>query len=61
MAAHYAHWKLSGRTLAPLELNEVMHTLELGIVTAGFLFMVAAFLSFLLLRSGRCSGSRFSS
>jgi len=42
---HIAHWKLTGSTLAPLELNEVMYTLELGIVTAGFIFMAAAFLS----------------
>lgn len=39
---HIAHWKLAGRTLAPLELNEVLYTLELGVVTAGFLFMLAA-------------------
>ncbi|MDX1388453.1 MAG: 4Fe-4S binding protein, partial [Acidobacteriota bacterium] len=39
---HIAHWKIAGKTLAPLELNEVMYTLELGIVTAGFLFMVIA-------------------
>ncbi|MBI4716999.1 MAG: tetratricopeptide repeat protein [Planctomycetes bacterium] len=38
-ALHILHWKLTGKTLAPLELNEVMYTLELGIVTAGFLFM----------------------
>ncbi len=44
MAAHIVHWKITGRTLAPLELNEVMYTLELGIVTAGFIFMVAAIL-----------------
>jgi len=42
---HIAHWKIVGRTLAPLELNEVMYTLELGIVTAGFIFMAVAFLS----------------
>ncbi|MFQ5461258.1 MAG: tetratricopeptide repeat protein [Phycisphaerae bacterium] len=40
MAAHVLHWKIAGRTLAPLELNEVMYTFELGIVTAGFLFML---------------------
>ncbi|RME40414.1 MAG: 4Fe-4S binding protein, partial [Planctomycetota bacterium] len=40
-ALHVLHWKLSGKTLAPLELNEVMYTLELGIITAGFLFMSA--------------------
>jgi len=38
-AVHIIHWKITGKTLAPLELNEVMYTLELGIVTAGFLFM----------------------
>lgn len=42
MALHIAHWKIAGRTLAPLELNEVMYTLELGVVTAGFLFMLVA-------------------
>ncbi len=44
IAAHIVHWKVAGRTLAPLELNEVMYTLELGVVTAGFLFMAAAVL-----------------
>ncbi|MBI5864006.1 MAG: tetratricopeptide repeat protein [Planctomycetes bacterium] len=39
---HIAHWKIAGKTLAPLELNEVMYTLELGIVTAGFLFMAVS-------------------
>src|SRR3990170_181184 len=36
---HIAHWRLAGTTLAPLELNEVMYTLEAGVVTAGFLLM----------------------
>ncbi|MCA9755607.1 MAG: 4Fe-4S binding protein [Candidatus Eisenbacteria bacterium] len=45
---HVAHWKLYGRTLAPLELNEVMYTLELGVVTAGFLFMVVLLLGTLV-------------
>ena len=44
---HVAHWQLAGRTLAPLELNEVMHTLELGVVTAGFLLMATAVVSVL--------------
>lgn len=39
---HILHWKLAGQTLAPLELNEVAYTLELGILTAGFLFMATA-------------------
>jgi tetratricopeptide (TPR) repeat protein/ferredoxin len=55
MAAHIAHWKITGRTLAPLELNEVMHTLELGIVTAGFLLMLAAFVSVAIFGRFFCS------
>ncbi len=50
-AAHIIHWKVTGKTLAPLELNEVMYTLELGIITAGFLFM--CFLVFGTLIFGR--------
>lgn len=52
---HIAHWKLAGRTLAPLELNEVMYTLELGIVTAGFLFMVVAALGTIVFGRFFCS------
>lgn len=39
MAIHVIHWKMAGKTLAPLELHEVMYTAELGIITAGFLLM----------------------
>jgi tetratricopeptide (TPR) repeat protein/NAD-dependent dihydropyrimidine dehydrogenase PreA subunit len=39
MGLHIAHWKLAGRTLAPLEFNEVLYTVHLGIITAGFIFM----------------------
>lgn len=52
---HIAHWKLAGRTLAPLELNEVMHTLELGVVTAGFLLMATAVVSVLFVGRFFCS------
>ena len=45
IGVHIAHWWIQGRTLAPLELNEVMYTLELGIVTAGFILMGIAALS----------------
>lgn len=55
IAAHIAHWRLAGRTLAPLELNEVMYTLELGIVTAGFIFMALAGLSTLVFGRFFCS------
>ncbi len=39
MGIHIAHWLLVGQTLAPLELNEVLYTLHLGVITAGFIFM----------------------
>lgn len=37
--AHFIHWKLKGRTLAPLEFDEVLYTIHQGIVTAGFILM----------------------
>ncbi|MCH8967185.1 MAG: 4Fe-4S binding protein [Planctomycetes bacterium] len=55
MVAHFVHWKLAGRTLAPLEFSEVMHTIELGIVTAGFVFMCVAVLSTLVFGRFFCS------
>lgn len=55
MVAHVVHWKLAGRTLAPLELNEVMYTLELGIVTAGFIFMGALVLLTMIFGRFFCS------
>ncbi len=55
MGLHVAHWSVKGRTLAPLELNELMYTLELGIVTAGFLFMVVVVVSSLLVGRFFCS------
>ncbi len=45
MVLHVIHWKLNGKTLAPLELNEVMYTFELGIITAGFVFMAVVLLA----------------
>jgi len=55
MSAHIIHWLAYGKTLAPLEFNEVMHTLELGIVTAGFLFMSTAMLATLIFGRFFCS------
>jgi polyferredoxin len=52
---HIAHWMIAGRTLAPLELNELMYTLELGVVTAGFLLMATATLATLLVGRFFCS------
>jgi Flp pilus assembly protein TadD/NAD-dependent dihydropyrimidine dehydrogenase PreA subunit len=55
MAVHVAHWKITGKTLAPLELNEVMYTMELGILTAGFILMAAAAVSVLIFGRFFCS------
>lgn len=55
MAAHLIHGLVGDRTLAPLELNEVMHTLELGVVTAGFLFMGLVLLATLIFGRFFCS------
>ena len=52
---HIAHWRLNGTTLAPLELNELMVTLELGIVTAGFLFMLTALVATMFFGRFFCS------
>ncbi len=52
---HFLHWKLFGRTLAPLEFSEVMETLNVGIITAGFVFMLVAFASVLLFGRFFCS------
>lgn len=54
-AAHIIHWKLAGRTLAPLELHEVMYTTEMGILTAGFLLMAAAVISVAIFGRFFCS------
>lgn len=42
IAVHVAHYLVAGESLAPLELNEVLHTLHAGIITAGFVFMLLA-------------------
>lgn len=42
---HFLHWKLAGRTLAPVEPSEMFDTLHLGVITVGFLFMVGAVLA----------------
>jgi polyferredoxin len=45
IAAHVVHWKLAGRTLAPLELNETIYAIAEGIVTAGFALFALACLA----------------
>jgi len=45
IAAHAAHFLMTGRTLSPVEPSESMYTLELGYVNAGFVFFAAALLA----------------
>lgn len=53
--AHFVHWKLKGRTLAPLEFNEVLYTIHQGIVTAGFVLMVVVMVATLVFGRFFCS------
>ncbi|HRD53011.1 MAG TPA: 4Fe-4S binding protein, partial [Flavobacteriales bacterium] len=53
--AHFVHWKLKGRTLAPLEFNEVLYTIHQGIVTAGFVLMALVMVGTLIFGRFFCS------
>lgn len=53
--AHFVHWKLKGRTLAPLEFNEVLYTIHQGIVTAGFVLMALVMVGTLVFGRFFCS------
>ena len=48
-------WKIRGRTLAPLEFNEVMYTIHQGIVTAGFILMALVMVATLIFGRFFCS------
>jgi ferredoxin len=48
IALHVVHWRLSGRTLTPLEPSEAGETLLTGAVNAGFVFFVLLILSTLV-------------
>lgn len=45
---HITHFLLAGRTISPVEPSEAMYTLELGQLNAGFVFLVLALLSTLI-------------
>ena len=45
---HLAHWKVTGRTLTPVEPSEAMQTLELGYLNAGFILFAVALLATLV-------------
>ncbi len=46
---HIAHWKVTGRTVTPLEPSEAMQTLELGKLNAGFVLFGLSILATLVL------------
>ena len=54
IAIHIAHWKLAGRTLAPLEPSEGMQFSKQGIVNAGLIFFAITILSTLVLGRWFC-------
>jgi polyferredoxin len=55
MVAHFVHWKLSGRTVAPLEFSELIHAVSEGVITAGAIFMGIAVLATLVFGRFFCS------
>jgi polyferredoxin len=55
MVAHFVHWKLAGRTVAPLEFSELMATVGQGVITAGAIFMGVAVLATLVFGRFFCS------
>ncbi|MET0555218.1 MAG: 4Fe-4S dicluster domain-containing protein [Vicinamibacteria bacterium] len=48
MIAHVVQWRLTGRTISPIEPSETMYTLQNGYVNAGFIFFSLAILSTLV-------------
>ena len=48
MIAHIIQWRLTGRTISPIEPSETMHTLQRGMVNAGFIFFTLAILATLI-------------
>ena len=49
IAAHIAHWLITGSTVTPIEPSESMQTLRDGVVNAGFIFFALAIVSTLIL------------
>jgi polyferredoxin len=48
MVAHVIQWRITGRTVSPIEPSETMHTLQRGFVNAGFIFFSLAILATLI-------------
>ncbi len=55
IAVHVAQWLLMGKTVAPLELNESMYTLEQGAITVGGILMALILISVLVFGRFFCS------
>ncbi len=55
IAGHIAHWVIARKTLAPLEFNEVLYSIHLGIITAGFIFMGLTIITTLIFGRFFCS------
>ncbi|MCC6321999.1 MAG: 4Fe-4S binding protein [Phycisphaerales bacterium] len=54
IAIHIVQWKLTGRTVSPVEPSESMETLREGAINAGFIFFALAILSTLVLGRWFC-------
>jgi ferredoxin len=48
MIAHFVQWRVTGETLSPIEPSETMHTLQRGVVNAGFIFFSLAIVATLV-------------
>jgi tetratricopeptide (TPR) repeat protein/NAD-dependent dihydropyrimidine dehydrogenase PreA subunit len=48
MIAHIIQWRMTGRTISPIEPSETMHTLQRGELNAGFIFFSLAILATLI-------------
>jgi tetratricopeptide (TPR) repeat protein/NAD-dependent dihydropyrimidine dehydrogenase PreA subunit len=48
MVAHFVQWRLTGRTVSPIEPSETMYTLQNGYINAGFIFFTLAILATLV-------------
>ena len=48
MIAHIIQWRITGKTVSPIEPSETMHTLQRGAINAGFIFFSLAILATLI-------------
>lgn len=48
MIAHLIQWLIAGTTISPIEPSEAMETIEVGVINAGAILFVLAFLSTLI-------------